>query len=324
MKGIVTMRRESIRKRKRSFWAMLAAVLIVFNMMPMNLLANTIHRCNLPNDRSSAIVVNAGDVIDNNEGTEMEPAYGSGSIRIDGHIVDNFSNHYSIYTITGRSYKAYKDTLNGVQLISLYNVTFDTNGGSAVATQQIEHNDKAAKPADPTKAGDTFVKWVKVKNGVETDFSFNTPITEDTTLRAKWGNGNSDHVHSYTWKVSKEPTVTSDGEEIYVCECGHIARTNILPGSAAFEADIIAKIKKAPVNGIVTIETRIWNSLSKNVRDALVERPDVTLKISFLSEGYKGIPLKVTIPTGIDRYALWDEKGWLGLCRAGSTLGYDQ
>ena len=172
-----------------------------------------------------------------------------------------------------------------------------------------------------------------MKNGTETDWDFNTPVTEDMTLRAKWLIGNStsqsnesdpNHTHSYTWKISKEPTATSDGEEIYVCECGHIAQINILPGSAAFETDMIAKIKKAPVNGIVTIETRIWNSLSKDVRDALVERPDVTLKISFLSEGYKGIPLKVTIPTGIDRYALWDENGWLGLCRAGSTLGYDK
>ena len=75
---------------------------------------------------------------------------------------------------------------------------------------------------------------------------------------------------------------------------------------------------------MIEVETSLFNSFGIGVRDALAARPDVTLKVKFLSEGYRGQLLKVTIPTGIDRYALWDEKGWLGLCRAGSTLGYDK
>ncbi len=309
------MKRENIKQRKRSFWAMLLAVLVVFNMMPLGVMAKTVTLAEVeyaPNgirfDPGDFFVAISGDI-------PIDGGYGHYLCDEQVEIVDH--SYFGLY-VPGK----------GVWFRSIYNVTFDTNGGSAnPAAQEVIWGEKANRPADPTKAGDTFAKWVKVKNGVETDFSFNTTITEDTKLKAKWSselNSGDNHTHSYTWKISKEPTATSDGEEIYVCECGHIAQTNVLPGSAAFEADIIAKIKKAPVNGIVTIETRIWNSLSKNVRDALVERPDVTLKISFLSEGYKGIPLKVTIPTGIDRYALWDEKGWLGLCRAGSTLGYDK
>ncbi len=324
------MKRESIRRRKRSFCAMLFAVLIVFNMMPMNAFATT-YELGIGRD----ITVNSNQLISPGDKVLFVE---SGNVIIDGdysaYIYITADQYYENANNSGKYYIGTKESgANNLLLSSVYKVSFDTDGGSAVATQYIDPNDKATKPADPTKAGDTFVKWVKVKNGTETDWDFNTPVTENITLRAKWLIGNStsqsnesdpNHTHSYTWKISKEPTATSDGEEIYVCECGHIAQINILPGSAAFEADMIAKIKKAPVNGIVTIETRIWNSLSKDVRDALVERPDVTLKISFLSEGYKGIPLKVTIPTGIDRYALWDENGWLGLCRAGSTLGYDK
>ena len=315
------MKRESIRRRKRSFCAMLFAVLIVFNLLPMDAFAAiytmgtdiTVNSNQLISPGDKVLFTSSGNVVIDG-GT---PVYMS-----DGQYYENADN-------SGKYYIGTKESgANNLLLSTVYKVSFDTNGGSAnPATQEVIWGEKANRPADPTKAGDTFAKWVKVKNGVETDFSFNTTITEDTKLKAKWSselNSGDNHTHSYTWKISKEPTATSDGEEIYVCECGHIAQINILPGSAAFEADIIAKIKKAPVNGIVTIETRIWNSLSKNVRDALVERPDVTLKISFLSEGYKGIPLKVTIPTGIDRYALWDENGWLGLCRAGSTLGYDK
>ncbi|MBR6149143.1 MAG: InlB B-repeat-containing protein [Lachnospiraceae bacterium] len=321
------MKRESIRRRKRSFCAMLFAVLIVFNMMPMNAFATT-YELGIGRD----ITVNSNQLISPGDKVLF---VSSGYVYIDGDDIpspEKYRSDGEYYENANNSGKYYIGTkelgANNLLLSSLYKVSFDTNGGSAnPATQEVIWGEKANRPADPTKAGDTFVKWVKVKNGVETDFSFNTTITEDTKLKAKWSselNSGDNHTHSYTWKISKEPTATSDGEEIYVCECGHIAQINILPGSAAFETDMIAKIKKAPVNGIVTIETRIWNSLSKDVRDALVERPDVTLKISFLSEGYKGIPLKVTIPTGIDRYALWDEKGWLGLCRAGSTLGYDQ
>ena len=351
------MKRESIRERKRSFIAMLAAVLVFFNMMPLGAIAKEVYFSDV-----NPMVIDA-----NGHSVPIDDEYKvSQFVRLDpgdklhccdspNHDINRWDSGYIIYDgsgtdraymipftvsttidITGRSYilSYWYPTGTEFWLRSIFNVTFDSNGGgSNPADQEVIWNEKANRPADPTKEGDTFVKWVKVKNGTETDWDFNTSVTEDITLRAKWLIGNStsqsnesdpNHTHSYTWKISKEPTATSDGEEIYVCECGHIAQTNVLPGSAAFEADIIAKIKKAPANGIVTIETRIWNSLSKDVRDALVERPDVTLKISFLSEGYKGIPLKVTIPTGIDRYALWDEKGWLGLCRAGSTLGYDQ
>ncbi len=315
------MKRESIRRRKRSFWAMLLSVLVVFNMTSLGSFAATYNCTSLPTSRENAQKVIPGDVL------HYSYAVSSGGLYINGERVETIVSGYLDYTVSGRNYLAYMDICD-LYLYGIYNVTFDTNGGSAnPADQEIAFGSKANRPADPTKAGDTFIKWVKVKNGTETDFSFNTPITEDATLKAKWAselNSGDNHTHSYTWKISKEPTATSDGEEIYVCECGHIAQTNVLPGSAAFEAELIAKIKKAPANGVVTAETRIWNSLSKNVRDALVERSDVTLKISFLSEGYKGIPLTVTIPAGIDRSTLWDENGWLGLCRAGSTLGYDK
>jgi len=132
------------------------------------------------------------------------------------------------------------------------------------------------------------------------------------------------HTHSFSWVVTKSPTSTSDGEEAYMCSCGEIERTSILPAISAFEEETINKIKNAPANAVIEVETSLFNSFGIGVRNALAARPDVTLKVRFLSEGYRGQLLKVTIPTGIDRYALWDEKGWLGLCRAGSTLGYDK
>ena len=67
-------------------------------------------------------------------------------------------------------------------------VTFETNGGSAVATQYIDKGGKATKPAEPTKAGFEFAYWC-VDTYLTTEFDFNEALQTDTTLYAKWTPG---------------------------------------------------------------------------------------------------------------------------------------
>ena len=65
-------------------------------------------------------------------------------------------------------------------------VSFNTNGhGTAPASQTVELNGKAAKPADPTAEGYVFRGWYTTA-ACTTEFDFNTPIAADTTLYAKW------------------------------------------------------------------------------------------------------------------------------------------
>ena len=66
-----------------------------------------------------------------------------------------------------------------------YTVTFNTNGGSAIDSQTVESGQKATKPADPTKEGYTFEGWY-VDANYSAEFNFDTAITEDTTIYAKW------------------------------------------------------------------------------------------------------------------------------------------
>ncbi|MCE5235799.1 MAG: InlB B-repeat-containing protein, partial [Eubacteriales bacterium] len=66
-----------------------------------------------------------------------------------------------------------------------YTVTFNSNGGSAVANQTIQSGSKATKPANPTKAGYTFGGWYS-DDALKNAWDFNTAITKDTTLYAKW------------------------------------------------------------------------------------------------------------------------------------------
>ena len=64
-------------------------------------------------------------------------------------------------------------------------VTFNSNGGSAVATQTVAHGSKATKPADPTKDGYTFEGWYS-NSACTTAYDFNSAVTTDLTLYAKW------------------------------------------------------------------------------------------------------------------------------------------
>ncbi len=65
-------------------------------------------------------------------------------------------------------------------------VSFNKNGhGTAPASQTVELNGKATKPADPTAEGYVFRGWYTTA-ACTTEFDFNTPITADTTLYAKW------------------------------------------------------------------------------------------------------------------------------------------
>ena len=61
-------------------------------------------------------------------------------------------------------------------------VSFDPDGGSAVASQTVEYGKTASKPADPKKNGYAFKGWYLGS----TPYDFSTPVTADVTLKAKW------------------------------------------------------------------------------------------------------------------------------------------
>lgn len=66
-----------------------------------------------------------------------------------------------------------------------HTVTFDANGhGTAPDAQEVQYDEKAEKPDDPTEKGFTFKGWF-TEDGTEFDFK-NSPITKDETLFAHW------------------------------------------------------------------------------------------------------------------------------------------
>lgn len=63
-----------------------------------------------------------------------------------------------------------------------YTVTFDSNGGSAVAPQKIQIGDKAKEPTTPVKEGYYFEGWFLG----EERFDFREAVHGDITLTARW------------------------------------------------------------------------------------------------------------------------------------------
>ena len=90
------------------------------------------------------------------------------------------------------------------EVIGAYTVTFQSEGGSEVASQ-IRANTPADRPADPTKEGYTFIGWY---NG-ESEWDFETPVTADLTLTAKW-QFNRYTITFDTAGGSEVPSITQD------------------------------------------------------------------------------------------------------------------
>lgn len=65
-------------------------------------------------------------------------------------------------------------------------VSFNVDGGSAVAQMAVVNGKTANKPQDPTKAGHVFLGWYQ-DSALTTPFSFtSTLVKADTTVYAKW------------------------------------------------------------------------------------------------------------------------------------------
>ena len=104
-----------------------------------------------------------------------------------------------------------------------YTVTFDSDGGSAVASQRVEKGDNVQEPTAPTKDGYTFDGWYL---GEEKWSFVGYVVAKNTTLKAKWkivtytityyldgGTNSSNNPSSYT--VESETITLKDPQKDY-------------------------------------------------------------------------------------------------------------
>ena len=78
----------------------------------------------------------------------------------------------------------YNDLANGLLGEHIYHtVSFNSDGGNEIESQQVLHGEKASKPLDPVKEGFVFKCWTYEGDA----WSFiGMPVIEDMTLVAVW------------------------------------------------------------------------------------------------------------------------------------------
>ena len=131
------------------------------------------------------VTLNAGDSTINS-GNVTSYTYGVGAtlptdVTRTGYT---FKGWYDNESLTGSPVTAIGDTETGNKEywakweINQYTITFDTNGGSEIASITQDYGTPITAPADPTREGYTFIGW-------DTEIPTTMPA-ENITLKAKW------------------------------------------------------------------------------------------------------------------------------------------
>ncbi len=91
------------------------------------------------------------------------------------------NNAYNFSTPVTSSFTLYAKWIE----VAEHTINFETNGGSAIESRVVNDGTRVSRPTDPTKQFHIFGGWY-IDAELKTAFEFNTNITSDTTLYAKW------------------------------------------------------------------------------------------------------------------------------------------
>ena len=115
---------------------------------------------------------------------------------IDVSMLTNGETYRLKVTVNGIEYPHNSTTFTYYKVVT---VSFNSNGGSTVASQQLNPGSKVVKPTDPTRSGYAFVGWYKeaaLTN--QWNFATDTVPIGGITLYAKWTGNN----HYVTYKAN--------------------------------------------------------------------------------------------------------------------------
>lgn len=163
-------------------------------------------------------------------------------------------------------------------------VTFNSNGGSEVATQIVEKDGKATQPANPTRDGYTFQGWYL--NGAK--FDFDTVVRDDLKLEATWTPIQSDRPSSGSGGSSS----SDSGDYLISVDRVSGGRVTVQPGRA--DKGETVTITVYPNNGyeldeLVVTDSR-GNEIDLDARSATrftftMPGGKVNVEASFVREG---------------------------------------
>lgn len=92
-----------------------------------------------------------------------------------------------------------------------YEITFDSNGGTDIASVKVRDGDKLEKPDDPTREGYIFEGWYYL----DELYDFEKPVKSDMTLKAEWAEQGTAEITGIQLDVT-ELTIAPDGTAVLV------------------------------------------------------------------------------------------------------------
>jgi uncharacterized repeat protein (TIGR02543 family) len=150
-----------------------------------------------------------------------------------------------------------------------YTVTFDADGGSAVAGKKVSNGGSVGSdmPAAPTKSGYVFGGWYTAKNGGGTPFTAETTVTSDVTVYARWTQQWTVTFDADGGSPTPQPKTALAGSSIGVSEMpSDPAKTHYTFGGwyTAKDGGGTAFTGSTPVTGDITVYAK-WTDIQYTV-----------------------------------------------------------
>lgn len=133
----------------------------------------------------------------------------------EGHIFNGW------YTVSGDKFDFTTPITGDITLRAewtdiYFTVTFNTNGGSAIAERRVKYGDTVGEPSDPTKDDFEFGGWYSDIT-VSTPYDFSKPVKSNFTLYAKWTEVVKPNKYRvafyYNYTGAPEPFATAENVE---------------------------------------------------------------------------------------------------------------
>ena len=133
---------------------------------------------------------------------------------------------------------------------------------------------------------DLFSTYVLAYSDIETDADDDDDeMSEESKRDLEYRKQHPNGQHTYVQKIVQDPTAEVDGVMINVCcYCGWVERDSemSISGYPVFNAETIEAIGNTSQGSTVTMQTKSWYSVHRNVLEALAKRPDETLVFKFI------------------------------------------
>ena len=113
-----------------------------------------------------------------------------------------YNEENNIITFETNSFSKYAIVSKESTETTKYTVTFNSNGGSEIESKKVTAGNSVAEPTAPTNGDKVFDGWFEDET-LTTRFDFNTPITSNVTLYAKWiDNEESDNSETEKYTIT--------------------------------------------------------------------------------------------------------------------------